>query len=634
MAVVTQSLTIGQLTFSLRAIIQVLSLAGPFLIGFILLSNARRTASFETNDVINSTMGKLSVTRSSLKWLWNYIRRNTKDPIRSFGLPFSIALLVLYALFTSLSDIGFLGFYTCSAPVKIAYSYDKPSSITNDSLAYSAIVANFVNGSDRQSIKAYRCDSSSSFGIDPNMTLWQYMLLPRVMSVYKTANAVHVDTGSKQVEVPTISGGILVNPTDTGVQAVFGVPNLTSEHGFTLDKTMALEIETGCMSLGIRSIVDAETSQGADIFRTNGTWRDYSGPDILYEVLSNTTDAIREYWKPIFNTSTLDFNGAMATQNTSLVGSTNTVAVKSIILPRVSLSSYEADNQFTQNCTNALRRKLGLPEIGEVPLSYSCSLLDLFGPVETGGKSYYIQNHMINMVTATVRSDKENSISLQMTRLPSDLNFMHADYWDVLVVGTQLQYSTYSTPIRRYTLSDTANGPLSHYIGQETYWMGSPNRAHGPANGGFALPIAGTRSIMKLGTSSGNIGTAALEAINPEEVKSLSDPSVITRWSGRIAASFILASLQYNPWVALEQSPILVTNYGDQLAICYHPVYILGFVPLVLFALLILKEPHIRLEPTSNEEPLSGDDPVPRAVDYLQPSVPEQKQQDSVSDKE
>lgn len=285
----------------------------------------------------------------------------------------------------------------------------------------------------------------------------------------------------------------------------------------------------------------------------------------------------------------------MATPNTSLVGSTNTVAVKSIILPRVSLSSYEADNQFTQNCTNALRRKLGLPEIGEVPLSYSCSLLDLFGPVETGGKSYYIQNHMvcavatqINMVTATGRSDKENSISLQMTRLPSDLNFMHAYYWDVLVVGTQLQYSTYSTPIRRYTLSDNANGPLSHYIGQETYWMGSPNRAHGPANGGFALPIAGTRSIMKLGTSSGNIGTAALEAINPEEVKSLSDPSVITRWSGRIAAPFILASLQYNPWVALEQSPILVTNYGDQLAICYHPVYILGFVPLVLFALLIL----------------------------------------------
>ncbi|KDQ53187.1 hypothetical protein JAAARDRAFT_94368, partial [Jaapia argillacea MUCL 33604] len=70
---------------------------------------------------------------------------------------------------------------------------------------------------------------------------------------------------------------------------------------------LALEVDVGCMSLGIYSSQDSDgTGEGFDYFATNGTWREYNGPDYLQSVLAKTVDDIRQYYLPIFNTSTLD----------------------------------------------------------------------------------------------------------------------------------------------------------------------------------------------------------------------------------------------------------------------------------------------------------------------------------------
>jgi hypothetical protein len=297
MIVVTYSLTIGQLTFIFRAVIQFLSLLGPFLLGVIILSKAPRVDSFKTHDIINRIVGRLTATRASAEWIWHYSRRNTRDSSRSFGLPLSIALLVLYSIFTSVSDIGFLGFYTCSGSDSTInkFHWDYPNSIRNEQTAYATVLNNFVNGTTPNSAKAQTCDSSELFHDGPNITLWACTawrnstwtdrsffsginttdsdaIMPRNIGIgIYNLTSYYASTGRKRVEVPTIDGGILVNPTDIGFQAIFGVPQIESSTAFTIAKTMALEVEVGCMTLGIGSVNDLDSpTSGIDFFETRG----------------------------------------------------------------------------------------------------------------------------------------------------------------------------------------------------------------------------------------------------------------------------------------------------------------------------------------------------------------------------
>ncbi|PVF94928.1 hypothetical protein CPB86DRAFT_624718 [Serendipita vermifera] len=230
---------------------------------------------------------------------------------------FAITLMVLYGLFSSLSDIGFLGFYACSITGNDARSYDQPGSIDSETQAHSIVLDSFVNGTDPNAVKAFRCDSSSLVQADQNSTVWACsnwhnstwidrdlfsginttysdMLMPRRLGIASTAGGLgllavnmtswYTNTGSRRIETPTIKGGILINPTDIGFQALFGVPRLDREHEFTLSQAMALEVETGCMTLGISSVDGIDNaSLGVDFIETNGTWRWYSGPDILQD---------------------------------------------------------------------------------------------------------------------------------------------------------------------------------------------------------------------------------------------------------------------------------------------------------------------------------------------------------------
>ncbi|PVF94932.1 hypothetical protein CPB86DRAFT_817639 [Serendipita vermifera] len=115
-----------------------------------------------------------------------------------------------------------------------------------------------------------------------------------------------------------ISDGTLAIPTGTGFQALFGVPHFDFDQSTTLSKTMALEVEIGCMTLGsipIQLRVALRLPQ--DTFQMNETRKKYSGPDILHDVLPNWTDAIREYVSPFSDTSILTSDGIMLSINNS-----------------------------------------------------------------------------------------------------------------------------------------------------------------------------------------------------------------------------------------------------------------------------------------------------------------------------
>lgn len=172
---ITDALTIGQITFILRAAIQMLSYGGIFLISLIILGSAPRVASLKTHDIVNRIVGKSTVTTASIKWMFNYLRGRSGDPVMSNRLLVSVALLTSYGVFISLSDVGFLGLYTCS--VAGPSIQDFPASVRTNDQAQSAVNAALVNGTDPSTVRAYRCDSIAviHFGnvTERNCTAWQ-----------------------------------------------------------------------------------------------------------------------------------------------------------------------------------------------------------------------------------------------------------------------------------------------------------------------------------------------------------------------------------------------------------------------------------------------------------------------------
>jgi hypothetical protein len=87
-------------------------------------------------------------------------------------------------------------------------------------------------------------------------------------------------------------------------------------------------------------------------------------------------------------------------------------------------------------------------------------------------------------------------------------------------------------------------------------------------------------------SSSAGFDYGALSELDGNDVQTITDPKTLTKFIGQVGASFILASLQYNPWVALHSEPIAVTS--PQLAICYHGPYFWGFLPLVAAAVIVI----------------------------------------------
>jgi hypothetical protein len=61
----------------------------------------------------------------------------------------------------------------------------------------------------------------------------------------------------------------------------------------------------------------------------------------------------------------------------------------------------------------------------------------------------------------------------------------------------------------------------------------------------------------------------------------------VTRWAGQVGASFLSASVSYNGWAALDSAPVWVVSFGGHTGSCYMPRFALGFIPLLLAALVV-----------------------------------------------
>ncbi|KAG6906185.1 hypothetical protein DXG01_015366 [Tephrocybe rancida] len=619
--IISSSLTIGQITFILRVAIQILTYIGLAIIGTLILGSAPRVASLTTHDTLNRIVGASSATSSTVKWLFGRTRGNPAESAPPRGLILIFFFALSYTIFVSLSDIGFLGFVSCVVPGPS--TFDTPASVKSTAGAQSLLLSNTVNGTELSKVRTYHCDASAltqfeGGNVAYNCTAWRNstladqgfysqinntdtdVLVPIQLAHYKYKNESFFDYNtfnigptSQLVIEPIINGGLAIAPHPTGVRMVAGVPDLQPNTKVELSKAMAVEVDVGCMSLGVfgMKVTYDLADSGTDYMRTNGSWRNYTGPDYMQDILSKTVDDIRLYLQPLFNTSTIDSSGYIASINSSNAIFSPAANVASYRLPKASFSSLGPDDDFIGNCTVALQQKLGIPIGGDKPGSM-CSFIGIGGT--RGGNGTLQQGFermlcaastQVNLVDATVQVDATRNVSVNLTRLPSSLTYLKADFWATMTSdnGT-VKFDPY-TPYERYTLASEPKSPTSHFIPQRSASITSVQRGQGSA--GNAISAIAPIVLASNGIFSGN--TYAGLSFLPEGFNHVdTGTSRLAQWVGQVGGSYILGSLGYNGWAALQTRPIEVASTGGRLGSCYKPYYALGFIPLVLSAAIVL----------------------------------------------
>ena len=127
--ILSDSITVGQITFVIRVAIQILAYGGAALLGLIILGTAPRVANVDTHDLINRIVGASTKTKETAAWIYRRLRRTGTDPSPSKDLMLILFLYISYSALVSLSDIGFLGFYSCSVPGSNVLAF--PASVTD-----------------------------------------------------------------------------------------------------------------------------------------------------------------------------------------------------------------------------------------------------------------------------------------------------------------------------------------------------------------------------------------------------------------------------------------------------------------------------------------------------------------------
>jgi len=637
--ILSESLTIGQITFVLRVAVHILSYTGLALINLLILGNAPRVALIETHDVINRHVGASSATLSSAKWILNRLR-SRKDPISSTNLLIPLFLSLSYTAFVTLSDIGFLGFYACSIPGPTIL--DVPASVSFDNAARALVAANFFNrtGTDPSTIMAYRCNAvapidfgnstlsgctawSNSTYADPT---WFFdinstdtdILMPRQLSPdtnpksdASPLNSYHYGPAMERLTKPTIVRGLAIDPRETGLRVVIGVPQLTRQRKVELLKVMALEVDIGCMDLGIYS----KLRGGSDFFDTNSNWRKYAGPPYLRDVLSNTADTIRQFYRPFFHESSANNQSGYIYGNVTTSPLSGVAEIARFTLPG---SNFHTADYITGNCTQDLQSQLGIPAPTNGQSSM-CGFLAMSGLILLNGQSFHGLSRMVcatatqlNMVDASIAVDAEDNMSLNLTRLPSDLNHLHADFWREQMDGNVTKLRIYD-PYDRFTLAENPASPTRHFITQNARNISS--KTFGPGAGGEALTLVGNMMLAS-DPALGNADYAALPLLDQGFDRLITVNT--TQWSGQLGASFILKSVGYNGWAARWSSPVPVRSTGGpKTGSCYRPQYVLGFVPLACSATVVIVWAIVMFVRKS----LSGAKLLGRAYGGLQPYV-------------
>ncbi|ESK82617.1 hypothetical protein Moror_11235 [Moniliophthora roreri MCA 2997] len=620
----TSALTVGQLTFILRAVIQILNYDGIFLIGYIVLASAPRIASLHTHDILNRVVGRETSGKTTRKWIFNAIRGRNGDPATSPRLILALTLLSVYGLPAALSDLGFLGLYACKT---LRDFPDHPASVNSTEEALAMVKSALVNGTDPGSVKAYRCDSMDvieigdvNLGTDNTLrvsTSWHNstfadpsiftginttdsdMLLPvniRHLN-HSRSNVFDLNTyrqsfGDSLVLNATIRNGQVVEPHEGGLRVVFGVPSLQSGQSVNLEKAMAFEVEVGCMSLGIFAshILDA-SGNGLEYFSEKSDWRSYKGPDYMKDVLSRTVDDVRNVYSSIFNSSSKD---GFRVINSTGFKLTEASRIDNFFLPDVGTTDgVDITRWIRGNCTEGLRKQLELDDTlgirsGILIASDMCEPVTLTGMiaedgdlVQVGSKMVCASASQINMVSGTISAAETGQVAVNITRLPSDLHVLHAEYFDAVVGPNGTQYNVLD-PVLRYTLSDNPNGRTSHFIDNKD---GRATVRRGTASAGSTLSRVGT-TIINLGDLSFT-DYDCLRALAVDSRGFNWSPSTAIRWFGQLGAAYVLNSLTYNGWVAASNSPVLVSDTAGPLGTCYRPPYAVSFIPLIVAAILV-----------------------------------------------
>jgi len=135
-------------------------------------------------------------------------------------------------------------------------------------------------------------------------------------------------------------------------------------------------------------------------------------------------------------------------------------------------------------------------------------------------------------------------------------------------------------------LSDNPNSPTTHFIPHQKLLLS--DNSLGPGSGGNAFSRIGDMMLAHdFGLNIGieYAGIALLDqGFEPFSIST----SEVTRWSGQVGASFLTASTGYNGWAARGSAPVRVVSTGGKAGSCYKPLYAVGFLPLLLAALLVI----------------------------------------------
>jgi hypothetical protein len=616
--IISDSLAIGQITFVLRVAIQILSYGGLALIGLIILGTVPRTTNVETHDVINRVLGASTVTASTATWIVSNLRQS-KAAAPPTNLIAILFLFISYTAFAALSDVGFLGFYACSVPGN-TYK-DFPASVSSDETARTLIKSNIIRDVDSSKLLSYRCQSAETINLTDTIqqnqcTWWQNstyadpafftgfnstdsdVLMPRRLAKAGNGDPIlqryFIGPNTQRVTSPTIRNGLLISPHNNGVIAIVGVPQLSRDRTLNIEKTLAIELEVGCMKVGIDS-QGVVNDDGFDIFHTNGNWRNYTGPEYLRAVLTNTTDVIREAFRPLFNTSTLDSEGHMSSTNRTNALLSPAALVRDWTFPnRDIFTSTNPGEYILGNCTEALKTSLGI----SMEKRYDGTMCGFYGIGGSLTVNDTLNAHFsrmvcasatqVNMVSAKVTSDSERRVSVDVTRIPSNLHHLRADYWrkrKIEALGDANAYINFG-PYERFTLADSPSASSQHFIPHRD--VPQTDNTLGLGSAGHAITGLGNAIFGPWGTLSSSVAYAGLPLLEDgfEQIEYTTD--AVVRWIGEVGASYLSASIAYNGWAARASAPLEVQVTGGRVGACYKPLYALGFLPLILAAVVVV----------------------------------------------
>ncbi|KAJ7229365.1 hypothetical protein C8J57DRAFT_1387334 [Mycena rebaudengoi] len=641
---ISETLTIGQITFIFRVLIQLLTYSGLFLFALIILVSVPRVATLSTHDLINRLVGKSTATTSSLSWILGYFTGRSGDHSFPRGLIASVFLFTIYSSLVNLSDIGLLGIYSCTTAWP-SYT-DSPFSVHDAIAANASVTAALINGTVPSLVNAYRCDSYEFYQLNVNVseyvcTSWHNgsygdasffqnlnttdsaVLMNRELKNLNSPrfylNGWHVGPGSGRVKKATIRNGILLQPDATGVRAIAGVPPLPPQRSMQLDSAMAIEADMGCLNLGLftERNLDALFDDQFDIFATNWT-QHYSGPDNMKDTLLKWGARIRSLVRPLFNESSINdrgylFANGLDNRTASPLGGRPYLTAKVVnwFLPESDSNITDPTHVSVQtalmrNCTEDIYSALGvtlLPNItatgaaaaGLIP-SVACSNLAVQGSLASSGfplagfsRFICAASSQLNLVSANISSSNDSSLTLAFERHDADLHYTIASWWDVLPVDNETAYVQFE-PYERYTLSPSPgsgsrNHPLPAYVALYL------NRLKG-ADGASGV-ISSLTDFLLSYPASVSADSSGLTNLDDGEAYIDFNETIIPTWAGTIGASFIAESLAYNGWAALDQwqsgtGRIEIQSTGGRPAVCFNLRFGLAFFPLLVAALTTL----------------------------------------------